>query len=81
MKDLQSVQKLIENLDDLFQKTFGQEKYIIEGIKNLVESNARVENAVENFEKSTRKTEIIMLILAGASAILVIVQILIQFIL
>ena len=65
---------LQKEFDQLDNSISGPDRYVLRGQKLLIESNARVEQAVDNFSKSTDRTEKIMIGVTIANALLALVQ-------
>ena len=80
MNDLRTIEELKKDIDEQTNAVSGPDKYVLRGQKVLIESNARVEKAVQDFSKSTGKTEIIMIIVAITSALLALIQTIVFFI-
>lgn len=76
-------QEIIEDIDKLAHETSQNSYYYGQLIKSsalLARSNKKIEEAVNNFEQSTDKTEKIMIGLTIATIVVAIFQILIVFI-
>lgn len=69
--------ELADKTEEIAQNTMGPNKQIVHAIANQIRSNGRVEESLDNFSKSTNKTEIIMIMLTVAQTILAVTSILI----
>jgi hypothetical protein len=74
-EELPSPEELLESLKATRKKAAGQDIYVIEAIGILVQSNTRTEKAIDKFEKSTSRSEIVMMRLCVAQLLLAITQI------
>lgn len=79
MKDYPQVSQIIDDMENAYKSTSGPGKYVVGSLKNLVLSNARVEESINSFSNSTRKTELIMIFIGFCQLILAIVQIVVAF--
>lgn len=79
MDKYRRIDELQKEFDQLDNAVNGPDKYVLRGQKILVESNARVEQAIDNFNKSTNRTEKIMILISIANAFLALVQLILFF--